>query len=400
MMIAVIGGGAAGFMAAITAKELDSNANVTIFEKTEKVLSKVKISGGGRCNVTNATFNISQLIKNYPRGGRKLRKSFNLFNTNHTVKWFESRGVKLKKEADNRMFPLSNKSQTIIDLFLNRANKLNITILLKSKIDAINHSNNGINIIIDKKKLFFNKVIIASGESSKLKRLDWLKQLNYNIIAPVPSLFTFNMPKNPITKLMGVSMPNVISSIKGSNIKQTGSLLITHWGMSGAAILKLSAFHAQELAKVNYNFTTQINWLGINEIEIRKKFSKLKFNKKLVYKENYFQIPKRLWHYILTKVSISNKQIYSELSKKNINKIINTLINDEFKVSGKTTFKEEFVTCGGIDLSEIDMLTMESKKNKNILFAGEILNIDGVTGGFNFQAAWTTGYLAGKNSVL
>ena len=400
MMIAVIGGGAAGFMAAITAKELDSNANVTIFEKTEKVLSKVKISGGGRCNVTNATFNISQLIKNYPRGGRKLRKSFNLFNTNHTVKWFESRGVKLKKEADNRMFPLSNKSQTIIDLFLNRANKLNITILLKSKIDAINHSNNGINIIIDKKKLFFNKVIIASGGSSKLKGLDWLKQLNYNIIAPVPSLFTFNMPRNPITKLMGVSMPNVISSIKGSNIKQAGSLLITHWGMSGPAILKLSAFHAQELAKVNYNFTTQINWLGINEIEIRKKFSKLKFNKKLIYNENYFQIPKRLWHYILTKVNISNRQIYSELSKKNINKIINTLINDEFKVSGKTTFKEEFVTCGGIDLSEIDMLTMESKKNKNILFAGEILNIDGVTGGFNFQAAWTTGYLAGKNSVL
>ncbi|MAU35823.1 MAG: aminoacetone oxidase family FAD-binding enzyme [Flavobacteriales bacterium] len=400
MMIAVIGGGAAGFMAAITAKELDSNANVTIFEKTEKVLSKVKISGGGRCNVTNATFNISQLIKNYPRGGRKLRKSFNLFNTNHTVKWFENRGVKLKKEADNRMFPLSNKSQTIIDLFLNRANKLNITISLKSKIDAINHFNNGINIIIDKKKLFFNKVIIASGGSSKLKGLDWLKQLNYNIIAPVPSLFTFNMPKNPITKLMGVSMPNVISSIKGSNIKQAGSLLITHWGMSGPAILKLSAFHAQELAKVNYNFTTQINWLGISEIELRKKFSKLKLNKKLVYKENYFQIPKRLWHYILTKVNISNKQIYSELSKKNINKIINTLVNDEFKVSGKTTFKEEFVTCGGIDLSEIDMLTMESKKNKNILFAGEILNIDGVTGGFNFQAAWTTGYLAGKNSVL
>ncbi len=400
MMIAVIGGGAAGFMAAITAKELDSNANVTIFEKTEKVLSKVKISGGGRCNVTNATFNISQLIKNYPRGGRKLRKSFNLFNTNHTVKWFENRGVKLKKEADNRMFPLSNKSQTIIDLFLNRANKLNITISLKSKIDAINHFNNGINIIIDKKKLFFNKVIIASGGSSKLNGLDWLKQLNYNIIAPVPSLFTFNMPKNPITKLMGVSMPNVISSIKGSNIKQAGSLLITHWGMSGPAILKLSAFHAQELAKVNYNFTTQINWLGISEIELRKKFSKLKLNKKLVYKENYFQIPKRLWHYILTKVNISNKQIYSELSKKNINKIINTLVNDEFKVSGKTTFKEEFVTCGGIDLSEIDMLTMESKKNKNILFAGEILNIDGVTGGFNFQAAWTTGYLAGKNSVL
>lgn len=400
MMIAVIGGGAAGFMAAITAKELDSNANVTIFEKTEKVLSKVKISGGGRCNVTNATFNISQLIKNYPRGGRKLRKSFNLFNTNHTVKWFESRGVKLRKEADNRMFPLSNKSQTIIDLFLNRANELNITISLKSKIDSINHFNNGINIIIDKKKLFFNKVIIASGGSSKLKGLDWLKQLNYNIIAPVPSLFTFNMPKNPITKLMGVSMPNVISSIKGSNIKQTGSLLITHWGMSGPAILKLSAFHAQELAKVNYNFTTQINWLGINEIDLRNKFSKLKLNKKLVYKENYFQIPKRLWHYILSKVNIRNNQIYSELSKKNINKIINTLINDEFKVSGKTTFKEEFVTCGGIDLSEIDMLTMESKKNKNILFAGEILNIDGVTGGFNFQAAWTTGYLAGKNSVL
>ena len=400
MNIAVIGGGPAGFMAAITAREIDTNSNVTIFEKTEKVLSKVKISGGGRCNVTNATFSISQLIKNYPRGGKELRKSFNLFNTNHTVDWFESRGVSLKTESDNRIFPYSNNSQTIVDLLLNTAKKLNIMLSFKSKVDSIKTYKNGVDLTINEKKIFFEKVIIASGGSQKLHALNWLRKLDYKIITPVPSLFTFNMPNNPITKLMGVSIPNVISSVKGINIKQSGALLITHWGISGPAILKLSAFCAQELAKLNYNFTAQINWLAMNEDELRNQFQNLTSNTSLLYKKNPFKIPKRLWHYILNKVGISENQIYSELRKKNKNRLINTLINDEFIVIGKTTFKEEFVTCGGIDLSEINMTNMQSKKNKNILFAGEVLNIDGITGGFNFQAAWTTGYLAGKNSVL
>lgn len=400
MKIAVIGGGAAGFMAAITAKETNPNANVTIFEKTDKVLVKVKVSGGSRCNVTNATFSISQLIKNYPRGGRELKKSFNHFFTTDTVNWFESRGVTLKTEADNRMFPSSNSSQTIVDLLLNTAENLAIRLSYKSKISAITTSENGINLSINGETLHFDKVIIACGGSPKESGLDWLKKLGYKIISPVPSLFTFNMPKNPITKLMGLSVLNVTASIKGSKLKQQGPLLITHWGMSGPAILKLSAWGAQDLAKANYNFSVQVNWLAMNEEELRSQFSSLTSSRKQMYKHNPLEIPKRLWHFMLNKLEIAENQIWNELAKKNKNRLINMLLNDEFEVKGKTTFKEEFVSCGGIDLSEIDIQTMESKRHKGIYFAGELLNIDGVTGGFNFQAAWTTGYLAGKNSAL
>ena len=400
MKIAVIGGGAAGFMAAITAKETNPQASVTIFEKTDKVLVKVKVSGGGRCNVTNATFSISQLIKNYPRGGRELKKSFNHFFTTDTVNWFENRGVTLKTEADNRMFPSSNSSQTIVDLLQNTAENLAIRLSYKSKITAITPSENGIILSINGETLLFDKVIIASGGSPKESGLDWLKKLGYKIVSPVPSLFTFNMPKNPITKLMGLSVPNVITSIKGSKLRQTGPLLITHWGMSGPAILKLSAWGAQDLAKQNYNFSVQVNWLAMNEEELRSQFSNMTSSRKQMYKHNPIEIPKRLWHFMLNKLEIAEDQIWNELAKKNKNRLINMLLNDEFEVKGKTTFKEEFVSCGGIDLSEIDMQTMESKRDPGIYFAGELLNIDGVTGGFNFQAAWTTGYLAGKNSAL
>jgi len=400
MKIAVIGGGAAGFMAAITAKESKPEASVTIFEKTDKVLAKVKVSGGGRCNVTNATFSIAQLIKNYPRGGKQLKKPFNIFNTNHTVNWFESRGVPLKTEADNRMFPKSNSSQTIVNLLLNTAENLNIRVSYKSKVIAIIPSDKGVNLSINGENMFFEKVIIASGGSPKTSGLDWLTKLGYAIVKPVPSLFTFNMPKNPITALMGLSVPNVITSIKGSKLKQNGPLLITHWGMSGPAILKLSAWGAQDLSKLNYNFTVQINWLGINEEELRSQFISLTSSRKLMNNHNPLEIPKRLWHFMLNKLEIAESQVWNELAKKNKNRLINMLINDEFEVKGKTTFKEEFVSCGGIDLSEINIQTMESKRHKGIYFAGELLNIDGVTGGFNFQAAWTSGYLAGKNSTL
>jgi len=400
MKIAVIGGGAAGFMAAITAKETNPQASVTIFEKTDKVLVKVKVSGGGRCNVTNATFSISQLIKNYPRGGRELKKSFNHFFTTDTVNWFENRGVTLKTEADNRMFPSSNSSQTIVDLLLNTAENLAIRLSYKSKITALTASENGINLSINGETLIFDKVIIASGGSPKESGLDWLKKLGYEIVSPVPSLFTFNMPKNPITELMGLSVPNAITSIKGSKLRQTGPLLITHWGMSGPAILKLSAWGAQDLAKQNYNFSVQVNWLGMNEEELRSQFSNMTSSRKQIYKHNPLEIPKRLWHFMLNKLEIAEDQIWNELAKKNKNRLMNMLLNDEFEVKGKTTFKEEFVSCGGIDLSEINMQTMESKRHKGIYFAGELLNIDGVTGGFNFQSAWTTGYLAGKNSAL
>ena len=398
--IAVIGGGAAGFMAAITAKETNTDTNVTIFEKSDKILSKVKISGGGRCNVTNATFSISKLIQNYPRGGKELKKSFNIFNTKDTVNWFENRGVKLKTEPDKRMFPLSNSSDSIVDLLTNSAKELNIRISKKSKVISITPAKNGLSLSINNEILLFDKVIIASGGSPKTQGLDWLTTLGYSINDPVPSLFTFNMPKNPITKLMGLSVLNANASIKGSPLRQSGPILITHWGLSGPAILKLSSWGANELAKRKYNFTVQINWLAINEEELRNQFLNLIKNKKNIYNHNPFDVPKRLWIHILNKIEISNKQIWCELSKKNKNKLINTLVNDEFNVNGKTTFKEEFVSCGGISLSEINMLTMESERNKGIYFAGEILNIDGITGGFNFQAAWTTGYIAGKSSAI
>ena len=396
--IAVIGGGASGFMAAITAKETNISSNVTIFEKTDKLLAKVKISGGGRCNVTNATYSLSKLIKSYPRGGKKLKKSFNIFNTKNTVTWFESKGVKLKTEEDNRIFPLSNNSESIVNILISTAEELAIRISLKSKVNKIQITKQGFILNINKEKLFFEKIIIASGGSAKSSGFEWISSLGYKIINPVPSLFTFNMPKNPITKLMGLSVSDVTVSIKGSSLKQTGPLLITHWGMSGPAILKLSSWGARDLADLNYDFTVQVNWLTLNEEIVREKIMKISSNKK-IYNHNPFIIPKRLWLFILEKLEIPEDKIWRELSKKNKNRLINTLINDEYEIKGKTTFKEEFVSCGGISLSEVNMLTMESKRHNGLYFAGELLDIDGVTGGFNFQAAWTTGYLAGKNSA-
>jgi len=398
--IAVIGGGASGFMAAITAKQTNPNTRVTIFEKTDKVLSKVRISGGGRCNVTNATFSVSQLVKNYPRGGKQLKKSFNLFNTNHIIKWFEEKGIKLKTEADNRMFPESNTSETIVNCLVETAESLNIRISYKSKVSKLTPSKKGVELEINKELLLFDKVIVASGGSSNKEGLDWLKNLGYRIVNPVPSLFTFNLVDKSICKLMGLSLPNVTTSIQGTKLKNEGAILITHWGLSGPAILKLSAWGANELAKSSYNFSVGVNWLGINEEELRLEFDKITSSRKLVYKNNPFEVPRRLWHFILNKLEISEDQIWGDLKKKSKNKLINTLINDKFEVKGKTTFKEEFVSCGGIDLSDVDMNTMESKLHKGIYFSGELLNIDGITGGFNFQAAWTTGYLAGKNSAI
>ena len=400
MKIAVIGGGASGFMAAITAKQTNPNTRVTIFEKTDKVLSKVRISGGGRCNVTNATYSVSQLVKNYPRGGKQLKKSFNHFNTNHVIKWFEEKGIKLKTEADNRMFPESNTSETIVNCLVETAESLNIRISYKSKVSKLTPSKKGVELEINKELLLFDKVIVASGGSSNKEGLDWLKNLGYRIVNPVPSLFTFNLVDKSICKLMGLSLPNVTTSIQGTKLKNEGALLITHWGLSGPAILKLSAWGANELAKSSYNFSVGVNWLGINEEELRLEFDKITSSRKLVYKHNPFEVPRRLWHFILNKLEISEDQIWGDLKKKSKNKLINTLLNDKFEVKGKTTFKEEFVSCGGIDLSDVDMITMESKLHKGIYFSGELLNIDGITGGFNFQAAWTTGYLAGKNSAI
>ena len=396
--IAVIGGGAAGFMAAVTAKENNPNAHVTIFEKSNKVLSKVLISGGGRCNVTHNCKSISQLIKNYPRGGKELKKSFNQFSNSDTIEWFKKNNIKLKIEADNRMFPETNSSQTIIDLFIKKTEKLNIKICLSSKVDKIQHSKGEISLQVNNKNIKFDRLIISTGGYPKISGFKLFKELGYNISSPVPSLFTFNIPNDDITKLMGVVVENASAKVKGLKLKQNGPVLITHWGLSGPCILKLSSWGAKDLADLEYHFITQINWLSENEEFARAGINKQLTSKKNIYNSNPFALPKRLWHHILEKVKIDELQKWNVLNKKLRNRLINTLVNDEFTINGKTTFKEEFVTCGGITLEQINMQTMESKIHKNIYFSGEVLNIDAVTGGFNFQAAWTTGYLCGKNA--
>jgi predicted Rossmann fold flavoprotein len=396
--IAIIGGGAAGFMAAVTAKEDNPNAHVTIFEKSNKVLSKVLISGGGRCNVTHNCKSISQLIKNYPRGGKELKKSFNQFSNSDTIEWFKKNNIKLKIEADNRMFPETNSSQTIIDLFIKKTEKLNIKICLSSKVDKIQHSKGEISLQVNNKNIKFDRLIISTGGYPKISGFKLFKELGYNISSPVPSLFTFNIPNDDITKLMGVVVENASAKVKGLKLKQNGPVLITHWGLSGPCILKLSSWGAKDLADLEYHFITQINWLSENEEFARAGINKQITSNKNIYNSNLFSLPKRLWHHILEKVKIDELQKWNVLNKKLRNRLINTLVNDEFTINGKTTFKEEFVTCGGITLEQINMQTMESKIHKNIYFSGEVLNIDAVTGGFNFQAAWTTGYLCGKNA--
>ena len=399
--IAVIGGGAAGFFSAISVKTHYPNYNVALFEKSSKILSKVKISGGGRCNVTNSTIDVSVLTKAYPRGGKKLKNIFHQFGTVDNRNWFKNRGVPLKIESDGRVFPTSNSSQSIIDCLVNECEKNNIKIeLLKSVIGLSKVKSKW---TIDFKNTSystpFDSVIVASGGFPKLKGFDWLKIIGHKIINPIPSLFTFNMPSESITSLSGISLKEVKIKILNTKIEISGPLLITHWGMSGPVILKASSFGARDLFEKKYIFELQVNWLFESNTEILfstiEKYSLL-HSKKLLSKQNPFKLPSRLWSFLITKFILSNDKKWGELGKKNMRKLIEFLTKDIYKVSGKTTFKEEFVTCGGISLESIDIKTMQSKTSKDLYFAGEVLNIDGITGGYNFQSAWSTGYIAGK----
>ncbi|MBD79851.1 MAG: aminoacetone oxidase family FAD-binding enzyme [Crocinitomicaceae bacterium] len=400
MKVAVIGAGAAGFFAAIAAKENFPDARVIIYEKSTKVLSKVKVSGGGRCNVTHACFQIGELVKFYPRGSRFLKKAFSQFNTQHTVNWFEERGIALKTEKDGRMFPQSDSSQTIIDCLIGETERLGIAIKKQSSIAGIVLLENGFQLDFGLgNTIVVDKLIVATGGAPKLEGFNWLKQLGHHIEPPVPSLFTFNMPQEPVKKLMGTVAPQVRVKIQGSKLLAEGPLLITHWGMSGPAVLKLSAFGAKELAEKNYNFRIQVNWMNAASEEfLRRNLSSILEGNRNTKLTNLKMegIPKRLWAFLLDKLELNPNQVCGELSKKKINRIINVLLNDEYQVSGKTTFKEEFVTCGGISLADVNPNTMQSRVVAHLYFAGEVLDVDGVTGGFNFQNAWTTGYIAGK----
>jgi len=392
--VIVIGGGAAGFFAAIRSAELGNN--VALLEKDSKLLSKVKVSGGGRCNVTNSNFQVSELIKGYPRGAKFLRKAFGQFASKDTVDWFEGKGVKLKAEPDGRMFPTTDDSQTIVDCLLQATKKSGVQINKNIRVRSIEKSAAGFLLKDDTgNEIDADKVIVASGGSPKKDGLEWLEQLDHNAVDPVPSLFTFNIPGNPIKELMGLSA-NVRTKIQGSKLSSEGPILITHWGFSGPAVLKLSAWGARELAERNYNFNVLINWSNLNsEEEVRANLNESRSSKAQIKNLNPTSLAGRLWDFLLNKAGISPSKLWNELGKKDFNRLVNTLFADTYEVKGKTTFKEEFVTCGGLSLAEINPNTMESRIIPGLFFAGEIMDIDGITGGYNFQAAWTTGWIAG-----
>ena len=401
--LVIIGGGAAGFFCAVNAARMNPALDVVIVEKTSKLLSKVKVSGGGRCNVTHSCFSMADMIKKYPRGSAFLKKAFYQFFTTDTINWFKERGVELKTEPDGRMFPVSNSSQTIIDCLMNEVNRYGINIMMNREVKEISVVNGRWAIAFKTgDSLVADYVCIASGGYPKSMQFEWLQMIGHTIAAPVPSLFTFNMPGNAITSLMGITVEKVQVKIAASKLSEEGPLLITHWGMSGPAILKLSAWGARELATKNWQFNIIVNWLPVyNEQSLKEKFQQVRFEiaAQKISNRNPFALPQRFWEYLLQQSGVNENIRWADLPAKEQNKLIKNICAQEFTVNGKTTFKEEFVTAGGITLDEVDHNTMQSKLVPNLFFAGEVLNVDGVTGGFNFQNAWTTGWIAAKAIV-
>jgi predicted Rossmann fold flavoprotein len=396
----VVGGGAAGFFCAVNVAAQNPDIKVTLIEKSNKLLSKVKVSGGGRCNVTHACFSIAEMIKKYPRGEKFLKQAFHHFFTTDTIAWFENKNLKLKTEADGRMFPQSNSSETIINCLLNEANKNQVEILMNREIVRIEKHENEFQLFgKDGSVLKADFVCVACGGFHKPEQYNWLTKLGHTFESPVPSLFTFNVPKNPVSELMGISVENAQVKINGTKFSQTGPLLITHWGFSGPAVLKLSAFAARELSKINYDFTIAINWIAYyheNSVLEKLKLIRQELAPKKIINKNPFNLPQRLWEYHLDRSGIDTQKRWADLPAKQQNILAKQLCAQQFHVKGKTTFKEEFVTAGGIKLNEVDANTMQSKIVPNLFFAGEILDVDGITGGFNFQHAWTSGWLAAR----
>lgn len=397
----VIGGGAAGFFCAVNAARLNPALKVTIIEKTNKLLSKVKVSGGGRCNVTHACFDIAEMSRQYPRGQHFVKKAFHQFFTTETIKWFEERGVSLKTEEDGRMFPVTDSSQTIIDCLLREANKHGVEILMKSEVRSLKAEQGKFQIeLSDFRHQTSDFVCIASGGYPKSSMFDWLKQSGHSIEEPVPSLFTFNLPNHPITKLMGVTVEKSKVKIQNSKMEGEGPLLITHWGLSGPVILRLSAWGARFLAACNWQFTVIINLVpDFNEQSLRQKFLQLRntiASQKIINK-NPLGLPARLWEFIVEQSGVKHEWRWADLPAAHQNKLIKNVCSYECDVKGKTTFKEEFVTAGGIRLNEVDPNTMMSKRVSNLFFTGEVLDVDGITGGYNFQHAWTSGFVAGRS---
>jgi len=428
--LVVIGGGAAGLFCAVNAARMDPSLSVTVLEKTNKLLSKVKVSGGGRCNVTHACYDIADMAKRYPRGHHFVRKAFHQWFTTDTIQWFEDRGVRLKTEEDGRMFPVTDSSQTIIDCLMREAEKTHVGIRMKTEaveIARIDHEAAGMRegeAVIRASGLQelpsgprfrlqlsgpegagsltameAEYICIACGGYPRSAMFQWIERTGHTIEPPVPSLFTFNMPGHPIRELMGVSVPDAQVKIAGAKLHERGPILITHWGLSGPAILRLSAWGARELAAREYRFPILVNWLPeYNEQTIREQFHVIRAERgaQKAAAKNPFGLPQRLWEYCLAQAGIAPESRWADMSGNAMNSLSRQLCYAEFNIQGKTTFKEEFVTAGGVKLSEVDPATMQSRKVPGLFFAGEILDVDGITGGFNFQHAWTSGHIAAK----
>ena len=398
--VAIIGGGAAGFFSALTLSELDPNAEIHLFEKRNQWLSKVKISGGGRCNVTHHCFDPKTLSEKYPRGSKELRAAFHTWQPQDTIDWFARRKVPLKAEADGRMFPTTDDSQTIINCFLEEARKSNIKLKKGHSIDGLRHNSDGSFLLkingVD--EVSFTAVCLALGSLKSTPLEHSLRKLGHSIESLAPSLFAFNVNDTRTYGLSGLSVPNAEVWVDSAKESQKGPLLITHRGMSGPAILKLSAWEARKLQEKNYHFDFSINWLAhISETSIREAFEKhrIENGKKTLKNTVLFDLSRRLWESFLAYANISPETTWSQLSKKRSEALIKELTQGVYQAQGKTTNKDEFVTCGGVKRREINFKKMESKLVPNLYFAGECIDLDGITGGFNFQAAWTTGRIAG-----
>jgi predicted Rossmann fold flavoprotein len=392
--VIIIGGGAAGYFTAINAKENNPNLDITILEKGKDVLQKVKISGGGRCNVTHACFTPKELIAFYPRGKKELLGPFHQFMTGDTFEWFENRGVPLKIEGDNRVFPEANTSQAIIDCFQEAVDKLEIKVLTNHGVNSVYQQENQWVINTKQQDFIADKVVVAAGSSKKVWEL--CKTLDHTIINPVPSLFTFNINDKRLVDLLGISVPNATVTIVGTKLEASGPLLITHWGMSGPAVLKLSAFGARILADKNYQYNVEVNWLSRSTDKVLNVLLNLKKKeprKTVILKSPFTEISKRLWERFVLFSGITKNQNWADLKNTQLEKLATELTKGIYNANGRTTFKDEFVTAGGVDLKEINFKRFESKQHENLFFVGEVLNIDAVTGGFNFQNAWTGGYI-------
>lgn len=397
--IAVIGGGAAGFFAAISCAEANPACRVTIFERGKSVLEKVRVSGGGRCNVTHDCFEPRELIKNYPRGSRELLGPFTQFGPADTVEWFEQRGVRLKTEADGRMFPITDDSGTIVDCLTRAAREARVEVRTSTRAEALKPSPHGwlLSLSHISDPLRFDRVLVATGSNAAI--WESLRALGHSIVEPVPSLFTFNTKDTRLRDLSGLSVPNATLRIPGTSLAASGPLLVTHWGLSGPAVLRLSAWGARDLHDVAYRFPLEINFLGKTQpSDLAGHLTEIKAQqgKKTVAAHAQFGLPLRLWQHLVEAADIPEPLRWADLDKKALLSLATQLSAATFQIAGKSTFKEEFVTAGGVSLRELNFKTFESRLHPDLFLAGEVLDVDAITGGFNFQAAWTGGWLAGQ----